>query len=184
MSDSVQPHRWQPTRLPHPRGSPGKNSGVGCHFLLQCMKVKSESEVAQSNTIISHKSRLKKLRWSVEGKDGCPIAGELRVAHPVEPSSVAFQRGPESPLGHWGVHFKMAGMAGFYPLCTLSLLYYGPMQKTHNLQNENPNPRNITKMITCITAFCNSMELWAMLWRATQDRWVMVESSDKMWSTG
>ena len=48
MSDSVQPHRWQPTRLPHPWNSPGKNTGVGCHFLLQCMKVKSESEVAQS----------------------------------------------------------------------------------------------------------------------------------------
>ena len=37
-----------PTRLPHPWDSPGKNAGVGCHFLLQCMKVKSESEVAQS----------------------------------------------------------------------------------------------------------------------------------------
>ena len=40
MSDSVQPHRRQPTRLPHPWDSPGKNTGVGCHFLLQCMKVK------------------------------------------------------------------------------------------------------------------------------------------------
>ena len=48
MWDSVQPHRWQPTRLPHPWDSPGKNTAVGCHFLLQCMKVKSESEVAQS----------------------------------------------------------------------------------------------------------------------------------------
>ena len=40
MSDSVRPHRQQPTRLPHPWDSPGKNTGVGCHFLLQCMKVK------------------------------------------------------------------------------------------------------------------------------------------------
>ena len=48
VSDSVRPHRWQPTRLPRPWNSPGKNTGVGCHFLLQCMKVKSESEVAQS----------------------------------------------------------------------------------------------------------------------------------------
>ena len=48
MSDSVRPQRWQPTRLPHPCDSPGKNTGVGCHFLLQCMKVKSESQVAQS----------------------------------------------------------------------------------------------------------------------------------------
>ena len=47
MSDSVQPHRRKPTRLPRPWDSPGKNTGVSCHFLLQCMKVKSESEVAQ-----------------------------------------------------------------------------------------------------------------------------------------
>ena len=44
----MRPHRRQPTRLPCPWDSPGKNTGVGCHFLLQCMKVKSESEVAQS----------------------------------------------------------------------------------------------------------------------------------------
>ena len=44
MSDSVQPHRRQPTRLRRPWDSPGKNAGVGCHFLLQCMKVKSERE--------------------------------------------------------------------------------------------------------------------------------------------
>ena len=48
MSDSIRPHRRQPTRLPCPWDSPSKNTGVGCHFLLQCMKVKSESEVAQS----------------------------------------------------------------------------------------------------------------------------------------
>ena len=48
VSDSLQPHGLQPTRLPSPWDSPGKNTGVGCHFLLQCMKVKTESEVAQS----------------------------------------------------------------------------------------------------------------------------------------
>ena len=53
MSDSVQPYRRQPTRLPRPWDSPGKNTGVGCHFLLQCMKVKSESEVAQSCPTLS-----------------------------------------------------------------------------------------------------------------------------------
>ena len=47
MSDSVWPHRQQPTRFPCPWDSPGENTGVGCHFLLQCMKVKSESEVTQ-----------------------------------------------------------------------------------------------------------------------------------------
>ena len=53
MSDPVQPHRQQPTRLPRPWDSPGKNTEVGCHFLLQCMKVKSESEVAQSCPTLS-----------------------------------------------------------------------------------------------------------------------------------
>ena len=53
MSDSVRPHRWQPTRLPRPWDSPGKNTGVGCHFLLQCMKLKIESEVAQSCLTLS-----------------------------------------------------------------------------------------------------------------------------------
>ena len=48
MSYSVQPHGQQPPRLSHSWGSPGKNTGVGCHFLLQCMQVKSETEVAQS----------------------------------------------------------------------------------------------------------------------------------------
>ena len=49
----MRPHRRQPTRLPHPWDSPGKNTGVGCHFLLQCVKVKSESEVAQSCPTLS-----------------------------------------------------------------------------------------------------------------------------------
>ena len=53
MSDSVRPHRRQPTRLPHSWDSPGKNTGVGYHFLLQCMKVKSEREVAQSYPTLS-----------------------------------------------------------------------------------------------------------------------------------
>ena len=47
VSDSVRPHRQQPTRLLCPWDSPGKNTGMGCHFLLQCMKVKSESEITQ-----------------------------------------------------------------------------------------------------------------------------------------
>ena len=49
----MQPHRQQPTRLHRPWDSPGKNTGVGCHFLLQCIKVKSESEVAQSRPTLS-----------------------------------------------------------------------------------------------------------------------------------
>ena len=49
----MRPHRQQPTRLPRPWDSPGKSTGLGCHFLLQCRKVKSESEVYQSCLILS-----------------------------------------------------------------------------------------------------------------------------------
>ena len=67
MSDSVQPHRRQPTRLRSPRDSTGKNTGVGCHFLLQCMKMKSESEVTQSRPHGLQPTRL--LRpWDLSGK--------------------------------------------------------------------------------------------------------------------
>ena len=51
---TLRPHRQQPTRLRRPWDSPGKNTGVGCHFLLQCMKVKSEREVAQSCLTLSN----------------------------------------------------------------------------------------------------------------------------------
>ena len=78
MSDSVQPHRWQPTRLPRPWDSPGKNAGAGCHFLLQCMKVKSESEVASvvSDSLRPHRRQPTSLPrpWDSPGKNtgvGC-----------------------------------------------------------------------------------------------------------------
>ena len=78
MSDSVRPHRQQPTRLPRPWDSPGKNTGVGCHFLLQCMKVKSESEVAQLCTTLLDPHGLQPTRflcqWDFPGKStgvGC-----------------------------------------------------------------------------------------------------------------
>ena len=62
VSDSVWPHRWHPTRLPCPWDSPGRNTGVGCHFLLQCTKVKSESEVSQSCPTLSDP-----MDWSLPG---------------------------------------------------------------------------------------------------------------------
>ena len=77
MSNSVRPHRWQPTRLPHPWDSPGKNTGVGCHFLLQCLKVKSESEVTQlCPTLSNHGLQPTRLLcpWDFPGKSigvGC-----------------------------------------------------------------------------------------------------------------
>ena len=65
VSDSVRPHRRQPTRLPRPSDSPGKNIGVGCHFLLQCMKVKSE--VAQSCLTLSDPMDCSLLGSSIHG---------------------------------------------------------------------------------------------------------------------
>ena len=62
MSDSVQPNRWQPTRLLCPWDSPGKNTGVGCHFFLQRIEVKSESEVAESCPTLSDP-----MGWSLPG---------------------------------------------------------------------------------------------------------------------
>ena len=70
MSDAVQPHRQQPIRLPRPWDSPGKNTGVGCHFLLQRMNVKSESEVTQS----------------------CPTLSNLRTAAYQAPPSMGFSK--------------------------------------------------------------------------------------------
>ena len=78
MSNSVGPHRQQPTRLLCPWDSPGKNTRVGCHFLLQCMKVKSESEVAQSCPTLRNPMDCKPARllcpWDSSGKNtgvGC-----------------------------------------------------------------------------------------------------------------
>ena len=67
MSDPVRPHRRQPTGLPRPWDSPGKNTGVGCHFLLQRMKVKSESEVAQSCLTLSDPVDCSLLGSSIHG---------------------------------------------------------------------------------------------------------------------
>ena len=77
VSDSVQHHRRQPTRLPHLWDSPGKNTGVGCHFLLQCMKVKSESEVAQSCLTLSNPMDCSLPGSSAHGSSPNPTASAL-----------------------------------------------------------------------------------------------------------
>ena len=64
---SLQSHRQEPTRLPRFWDSPGKNTGIGCHFLLQCMKVKSENEVAQSCLALSDPMDCSPLGSSVHG---------------------------------------------------------------------------------------------------------------------
>ena len=87
MSDSVRPQRWQPTRLTRPWDSPGKNTGVGCHFLLQCMKVTSESEVSQSCPTLSDT-----MDCSLPGSS----AHGIFQARVLEWGAIAFSR-----LQHW-----------------------------------------------------------------------------------
>ena len=67
MSDSVRPHRRQPTRLLCPWDSPVKNTGVGCHFLLQCRKLKSESEITESCLTLSDPMDCSLLGSSIHG---------------------------------------------------------------------------------------------------------------------
>ena len=73
----MRPHRRQPTRLPRPWDSPGKNTGVGCHFLLQCMKVKSEREVAQSCPTLSDP-----MDCSLPGSSGQEYCGGVPLPFP------------------------------------------------------------------------------------------------------
>ena len=99
VSDSVRPHRLQPTRLPRPWDSPGKNTGVGCHFLLQLMKVKSESEVARSCLI---------LRDPIDcSPPGCPVPGILQ-ARTLEWVAISF-----SSAWKWKVKVKSLGHVWF-----------------------------------------------------------------------
>ena len=84
MSNSVRPHRRQPTRLPRPWDSPGQNTGVGCHFLLQCMKGKSESEVA----VMSDSSRPHELQ-------------PTRLLHPWDFSRHDYWSGVPLPSPHY-----------------------------------------------------------------------------------
>ena len=84
MSDSVRPHRGQPTRLCRPWDSPGKNTGVGCHLLLQCTKVKSESEVTQLCPTLSEP-----MDWSLPGSS---VHGVFQ-ARVLEWGAIAFSEG-------------------------------------------------------------------------------------------
>ena len=107
----MRPHRWQPTRLPHPWDSLDKNTGVGCHFLLQCMKVKSESEVAQSCPTLSDPMDCSLPGSSVHG---------IFQARVLESGAIAFSKRSHSP------HLPGALLAGH-------LRIQGPRQESrHN----------------------------------------------------
>ena len=84
MSNSVLLHRWKPSRLHHPWDSPGKNPGVGCHFLLQHMKGKSESEVAQSSPTLSDPMDYSLPGFSIHGIFQARVLewGAIAFSHP------------------------------------------------------------------------------------------------------
>ena len=115
MSDSVRPHRRQPTRLPRPWDSPGKNTGVGCHFLLQCMKVKSESEVAQSCLTLHNP-----MDCSLPGSS----AHGIFQARVLEWGAIAFSYYSPKPLLNQGTYlvfflkFHCLALKGFYIFTT------------------------------------------------------------------
>ena len=108
MSDSVRPHRRQPTRLPHPWDSPAKNTGVGCHFLLQCMKVKSEREFAQSCPTLRNPMDCSLPSSSVHG---------IFQARVLEWGAIAFSHITPTPT-------KKLNCWKFFPPICLSVPYY------------------------------------------------------------
>ena len=111
MSDSVRPHRQQPIRLRHPWDSPGKNTGVGCHFLHQCMKVKSESEVAQSCPTPSDPMDCSLPGSSIHG---------IFQARVLEWGAIAFSLITLSASYEWNHTILILLWLVFFPLCIIS----------------------------------------------------------------
>ena len=136
MSDSVWPHRQQPTRLPCPWDSPGKNTGVGCHFLLQCMKVKSESEVSQSCLTPSDTTDCSLAGSSVHG---------IFQARAPEWGAIAFSLmiwvACKMPYGKWFLCI-------FFPcwLFKVKDIILIQRKNAHNLKHENNNNVKIIKL--------------------------------------
>ena len=140
MSDSVRPQRRQPTRLSHPWDSPGKNTGVGCHFLLQCMKVKRESEVAQSClTLRPHGLQpIRLLRpWDFPGKStGVDCHFLLQETFPTQGSNLHFL-----PLLHCPNHPSKALPPNTKALGIRALTYdLGSWNKQQYNNTASPDP--------------------------------------------
>ena len=125
MSDSMWPHRRQPTRLHCPWDSPGKNTGVGCHFLLQCMKVKSESEVAQWCPTLRDPMDCSPLGSSIHGIIQARVLEWGAIAFPASSPSVLYisysLRG-HTVLIHFMTFFCLNSMVepNFFPLSLFS----------------------------------------------------------------
>ena len=112
MSNSVRPHRRQPTRLPRPWDSPDKNTGVGCHFLLQCMKVKSQSEVAQSYPTPSDPMDCSLTGSSVHG---------IFQARVLEWGAIAFSE--TYIVEFWKIHFDIYFLLESFPFTVVADIF-------------------------------------------------------------
>ena len=115
MSDSVWPQRWRPTRLPHLWDSPGKNTGVGCHFLLQCVKVKSKSEVVQLCPTPSEP-----MDCSLPGSSVLGIFQARGLEWVAIASSISISRQPQFSIPFLSLHY-------FYRLWITSPCKYSPL---------------------------------------------------------
>ena len=101
VSDSLRPHESQPTRLPRPWDSPGKNTRVGCHFLIQCMKVKSESEVIQSCPTLHLESGFSSVQFSRSVVSDSLRPHESQHARPPCPSPTPRVHSNSCPSNRW-----------------------------------------------------------------------------------
>ena len=159
------PHRRQPTRLPRPWDSPGKNTGVGCHFLLQCMKVKSEREVSQShhpNSYWKHSHKWLKMDTGIRKvsyitKRTCYFRSlkGLSSQHPFSqrqeelcPRKCYFQRKSETwsqvPLSIWPVCFIFCFLVHTLTVNTSLSTFLSPLYWKNN--NESKPRRQLTEL--------------------------------------
>ena len=140
MSDSVRPQRRQPTRLLYPWDSPGKNTGVGCHFLLQCMKVKSESQVVQSCSTLSDPMDCSLPGFSIHG---------IFQARVLEWGAIAFRCLEKATIIHDlfqkpcnfspsdSLMIHLSTQSFFFPKCKVSMAEDLGVKKIHTSKNKN-----------------------------------------------
>ena len=132
MSDSVRPHRRQPTRLPRPWDSPGKNTGVGCHLLLQCMKAKIESEVAQSCPTPSDPMDCSPPGSSVHGIFQARVLEWGAIAFSNTNNQIAW-RSNQSILKEINLKYSSEGL-----MLKLKLQYFGYLMRRAKLLEKTP----------------------------------------------
>ena len=138
----MRPHRWQPTRLHRPWDSPGKNTGVGCHFLLQGMKVKSESEVAQSCLTLRDP-----MDYSLPGSS----VHRIFQARVLEWGAIAFSK--ISSYNHINSYFPLFLIQNIDAICTvpyLAFFTYLYIQKIVSYQY-------LETLLTIFVAVCTSL---------------------------